>query len=69
MQEHQADARISIQALSGRLLVQLTEQSVELSVGHLLVLERSLSHDVKALEESAFLLTISWPQGVDQELP
>lgn len=69
MQEHQADARISIQALSGRLLVQLTEQSVELSVGHLLVLEKSLSHDLKALEESAFLLTISWPQGVDQELP
>lgn len=68
MQEHQADARISIQALSGRLLVQLTEQSVELSVGHLLVLEKSLSHDVKALEESAFLLTISWPQGVDREL-
>lgn len=69
MQDHQADARISIQALSGRLLVQLTGQAVELSEGHLLVLEKSLSHDVKALEQSAFLLTISWPHGVDPELP
>ena len=64
MQEHQADARISIQVLSGRLLVELSQQPVELSAGHLLVLEKCLPHDVKAIEESAFLLSISWPQGV-----
>jgi quercetin dioxygenase-like cupin family protein len=67
MQEHKTDARISIQALSGRLLIKLDEQSVELSTGKLLVLEKALSHEVKALEESAFLLSISWPNGVDQE--
>ena len=67
MQEHKTDARISIHALSGRLLVKLDRQTVELPAGNLLVLEKGLLHDVKALEESAFLLSISWPHGVDQE--
>ncbi len=68
MQEHKTDARISIHALSGRLLIKLEGQSVELSAGNLLVLEKALSHDVNALEESAFLLSISWPHGVEQGL-
>ena len=68
MQEHKTDARISIHALSGRLLIKLDRQTVELPAGHVLVLEKGLSHDVNALEESAFLLSISWPHGVDQEL-
>jgi quercetin dioxygenase-like cupin family protein len=68
MQEHKTDARISIHALSGRLLIKLDEQTVELPAGHLLVLEKGLSHDVKAIEESVFLLSISWPHGVEQEL-
>jgi quercetin dioxygenase-like cupin family protein len=67
MQEHKTDARISLHALSGRLLIKLDRQTVELPAGHLLVLEKGLSHDVKALEESVFLLSISWPHGVDQE--
>lgn len=68
MQEHKTDARISIHALSGRLLLKLDSQTVELPAGHLLVLEKGLSHDVTAIEESAFLLSISWPHGVEPEL-
>jgi len=67
MQEHKTDARISIHVFSGRLLIKLDRETVELPAGHLLVLEKGLSHDVNALEESAFLLSISWPHGVDQE--
>lgn len=63
MQEHKANARISIHTLRGRLLIQLPDTPVELSAGHLLVLEKSLPHDVKAIEDSAFLLSISWPHG------
>lgn len=66
MQEHKADARISIHGLRGRLMVQLPEKSVEVSAGDLLVLEKCLPHDVSAVEESAFLLSISWPQGDEQ---
>lgn len=67
MQEHKADARISIHALTGRLRIRLPEKTVELSAGHLLVLEKSLPHDVDALEESAFLLSISWPHGEEPQ--
>ena len=63
MQEHKADARISIHGLSGRLMVHLPEKSIELTAGDLLVLEKCLPHDVNALEDSAFLLSISWPHG------
>jgi quercetin dioxygenase-like cupin family protein len=67
MREHKADARISIHCLSGRLMVHLPEKLVELSAGDLLVLEKCLPHDVSAIEESAFLLSISWPHGDEQE--
>jgi quercetin dioxygenase-like cupin family protein len=67
MQEHKADARISIQGLSGRVVVQLPEKTVELSSGDLLVLEKCLPHDVRAIEDSAFLLSISWPHADKQE--
>jgi quercetin dioxygenase-like cupin family protein len=67
MKEHKADARISIHCLSGRLMVQLPEKLVELSERDLLVLEKCLPHDVNAVEESAFLLSISWPHGNEQE--
>ena len=66
MREHKADARISIHGLSGRLMVQLPEKTFELSTGDLLVLEKCLPHDVSAVEESAFLLSISWPHGAEQ---
>ena len=35
----------------------------DLKPGDLLTLECCLEHDVEALEESAFLLTIAWPEA------
>lgn len=64
MAEHRAEARISIQALVGRIRLHLREQEpLELSAGQLLALDCGMPHDVEALEESAFLLTVSWPKG------
>src|SRR2546429_7357633 len=34
----------------------------------LLALDRALPHDVKALEDSAFLLTIAWPEAGQRHL-
>jgi hypothetical protein len=42
------------------------DRVAELTSGHLLALDRSIKHDVEALEDSAFLLTIAWP--ADPEL-
>lgn len=63
MSHHRAEGPISIQALQGKIRVHLPEDRVEdLKPGDLLTLERCLEHDVEALEESAFLLTIAWPE-------
>ena len=48
-------------ALSGRINFRTAEQSVDLSAGQMLTLERDLPHDVEAAVDSAFLLTIAWP--------
>jgi quercetin dioxygenase-like cupin family protein len=63
MSHHRAEGPISIQALQGKIRVHLPEDRLEdLSPGDLLMLERCLEHDVEALDESAFLLTIAWPE-------
>lgn len=67
MKEHHADARISIHTLQGRVRLQLSDQAIELGTGELMCLESGIPHDVKALEESAFLITVSWPGGSAEE--
>jgi quercetin dioxygenase-like cupin family protein len=67
MNEHRAEARISIQGLVGRIRLHLPEQkTIELSAGQLLALDCGIPHDVEALEESAFLLTVCWPKGASK---
>ncbi len=63
MEGHKTDGNLSIHALTGTLRLHLPEQAVELPAGRLLALERALPHDVEALEDSTFLLTISWPKS------
>jgi len=60
MHQHRAEGRVSIQQLKGKVCVHLTGRNVNLSTGHLLVLDCGVLHDVEALEESALLLTVSW---------
>ena len=63
MSHHRAEGPTSIQALQGKIRVHLPEDRLEdLNPGDLLTLERCLEHDVEALDESAFLLTIAWPE-------
>jgi hypothetical protein len=33
--------------------------------GRVLVLDRDMPHDVIALEDSAFLVTMAWPEGAE----
>lgn len=60
MRQHKAEGRVSIQQLKGQVCVHLNRRKVNMSAGHLLVLDCGVLHDVEALEESAMLLTISW---------
>ena len=63
MNQHRAEGRISIHQLLGKISVRLADQKVDLSEGELLVLDCGVLHDLEAMEESAFLLTISWSNG------
>ena len=58
--EHGANDTASIHAISGHVRVRLPNNAVDLPAGRLLVLERGLRHDVEAVAESAFLLTLGW---------
>jgi quercetin dioxygenase-like cupin family protein len=60
MRQHRTEGRISIQQLKGQVCIHLADRQVNVSTGHLLVLDCGVLHDVEALEESALLLTISW---------
>jgi len=62
MEEHRAPGHLSIQTLTGRLRLQVRDQTIDLPAGEVLVLDPDVAHDVEAIEESAFLLTIAWPR-------
>jgi quercetin dioxygenase-like cupin family protein len=66
MREHKTTARISIQTLAGSIHLKLRDSKVDLPAGQLLTLDPDLTHDVEAVEDSAFLLTLSW-RGLDSE--
>jgi quercetin dioxygenase-like cupin family protein len=59
--QHQTKGRVSIQTVVGHILVRAEGRTFDLSTGTLLALDQNLPHDVEALEESAFLITIAWP--------
>lgn len=58
---HQTGGRISIQGISGRIRLRAAGRTFDLSPGVLLAFDRGIAHDLEAIEESAFLLTITRP--------
>lgn len=62
IQEHHSAGRISVQAVAGHIRMRALGREFDLPQGRLLVLDRGVQHDVEALEDSAFLLTVAWPK-------
>lgn len=58
--QHQTEGRILVQTISGHILIRADGRTFDLPVGAVLALDQGLRHDVEALEDSAFLLTIAW---------
>jgi quercetin dioxygenase-like cupin family protein len=58
--EHAADETASVHLLSGKVRLALPDREVELRPGQLLVLDAGLAHDVTAVADSTFLLTLAW---------
>ena len=59
--EHKTEGRISVHVLSGHIQLRASGRTFSLRPGGVLALDQGVPHDIEALEESAFLLTIAWP--------
>jgi quercetin dioxygenase-like cupin family protein len=58
LEEHRASGPVSVHALEGSLRLRLPEGTAELSAGQLLALEPDVRHDVEAIDDCVFLMTI-----------
>jgi quercetin dioxygenase-like cupin family protein len=67
LKEHHADGTISVQVLKGKIGFSIHGKVHELRVNQVLTLGASIKHEVAAIEDSAFLLTISWPDAAKLE--
>ena len=63
LREHRTAGAVSVQTLTGRLRLRAAGESYDLQAGSLLVLDHSIPHEVEALEQSAFLLTVALPHS------
>jgi quercetin dioxygenase-like cupin family protein len=58
--EHRAQEITSIHALTGRVRLALTDRSLDLAAGRVLVIAPDLRHHVEAMADSSLLLTLAW---------
>jgi quercetin dioxygenase-like cupin family protein len=65
IQTHTAAGRISVQTVAGHIRMHVGDRLLDLPSGRLLVVDRTVPHDVEAIEESAFLLSVAWPEHVE----
>jgi quercetin dioxygenase-like cupin family protein len=61
MPQHKSEGRITVHVVSGHIQLGVSDKTFDLRAGGLLALDRAVPHDVIAIEESVFLLTIAWP--------
>jgi quercetin dioxygenase-like cupin family protein len=57
--EHHNSGRICVQTIVGHLRMHADGKTFDLPQGKCLVLDHAVTHDVEAIEESAFLLTVA----------
>ena len=60
VKEHRAEGSVTILVIEGGIRLNLAAGPVELKSGELLALDQALPHDVEALTDCAFLVTIGW---------
>lgn len=63
LKEHHADGTISVQVLKGSIRFAAKGETHTLQPNMVVTLGASIKHEVEALEDSGFLLTIAWPSA------
>ncbi len=61
MHQHQAKGTVSIQPVSGHVRVHVLGEAFDLVAAQMLSLDANLPHDVEAIEDSALVVGIAWP--------
>jgi quercetin dioxygenase-like cupin family protein len=64
MKAHEPNERIAVHVLRGHVRLLAGDDEIEVRAGQLAALDKALVHDIEAVEESAFLIHVSWPSGV-----
>ncbi len=59
--QHSTAGRISVQTLTGEIKLRAMGQDFNLSSGNLMALDSNIVHDLAAMDDSTFLLTVSKP--------
>jgi quercetin dioxygenase-like cupin family protein len=60
--EHSVDEPVSIQVLGGRIRIDLPDYPFDHGTGRLMSLASGVPHDVQALTDTAFLMTLPWAE-------
>jgi quercetin dioxygenase-like cupin family protein len=63
MPEHKTDHCVTIHALQGKLRLHLRGSTLELGQGELLALEQTVVHDIEAVADSLFVLSLGWSRA------
>ncbi len=63
LHEHRTDGAVSIQTIQGHLRLGIGQDAVDLPQGQLVAIEPGVTHELDAIDESAFILTVAWPTG------
>ena len=58
---HKTDSRVSVHMLSGHIRLSAFGRTFDMLPGSLLALDPDAPHDIEALADSAYLLTIAFP--------
>jgi quercetin dioxygenase-like cupin family protein len=58
---HEPNERIAVQVLRGRIRFGVGDRVIEAGEGQLVTVDKSMAHEIEAIEESAFLLHVSAP--------
>lgn len=61
--EHAVDGPITVQALTGHFVLAAGSDAIDLPAGRFASLAGGVRHAVRAVEDGALLLTISWISG------
>ena len=59
--EHRTAGRLAVQILRGHVRMHANGEEFDLRAGTVLVVDQAVPYDIHAIEDSAFLLTIAWP--------